>query len=62
MLGCDRISNGWQVWLTPRQTRIIYDALARLEPNEGENEYHAKLAEWFGSEVEANEKFLRCET
>jgi hypothetical protein len=56
MLDCDRISNGWQVWLTPRQTRIIHDALARLEPNVGEDEHHAKLVEWFGSEVATKEK------
>ena len=31
MLDCDRVSLGWQVWLTPRQTRIIYDALSRHE-------------------------------
>ena len=55
-LDCDRISNGWQVWLTPRQTRIIHDALTRHEPNVGEDEHHAKLVEWFGSEVETKAK------
>ena len=39
MLGCDRISEGWQVWLTPRQKRIIYDAPSR---NEAEVETQAK--------------------
>lgn len=53
MLDCDRISKGWQVWLTPRQTRIIHDALVRHEANVGESEHHAKLVEWFGAEVEA---------
>ena len=53
MLDCDRISNGWQVWLTPRQTRIIHDALVRHEPNTCEQEHYEKLREWFGNEVEA---------
>jgi hypothetical protein len=50
---CDRISEGWQVWLTPRQTRIIYDALSRHEANVGEAEHCEKLVEWFGAEVDA---------
>lgn len=53
MLDCDRISKGWQVWLTPRQTRIIHDALVGHEPNAGEAEHCEKLREWFGAEVEA---------
>lgn len=52
MLDCDRVSMGWQVWLTPRQTRIIYDALARHEANVGEIEHVEKLVEWFGHETE----------
>ena len=53
MLDCDRISNGWQVWLTPRQTRIIHDALVRHEPNADEVQHYEKLREWFSAEVEA---------
>ena len=49
----DRISEGWQVWLTPRQTRIIYDALTRHEANVGEAEHCERLVEWFGAEVDA---------
>jgi hypothetical protein len=49
----DRISEGWQVWLTPRQTRIIYDALSRHDPVAGEIEHHERLVEWFGAEVQA---------
>ena len=44
---CDRVSMGWQVWLTPRQTRIIFDALVAI----GGDEHHAKLVEWFGTEI-----------
>lgn len=51
MNDCDRVSLGWQVWLTPRQTRIIFDALSRHDPAAGEIEHHGKLVEWFGSEV-----------
>lgn len=52
MLDCDRISNGWQVWLTPRQTRIIHDALTG-KPILPEDEAHvSKLVEWFGNEVQ----------
>lgn len=47
---CDRISLGWQVWLTPRQTQIIYDALCAV----GGDERHAKLVEWFGTEIETH--------
>ena len=52
----DRNSNGWQVWLTPRQTRIIYDALARHDPAAGEIEHVERLVEWFGSEAEVQAK------
>lgn len=43
----DRISEGWQVWLTPRQTRVI-DALRGYEPTVGEIE-HVKELWWIGS-------------
>ena len=48
-MDCDRISLGWQVWLTPRQTKIIYDALCAV----GGDEHCEKLVEWFGAEVDA---------
>lgn len=56
MLDCDRITMGWQVWLTPRQTRIIFDALSGHKPPVDESDHHEKLVEWFGSEVEAKRK------
>ena len=48
----DRISEGWQVWLTPRQTRIIYDVLVGkfILPEDFEELF--KLREWFGHEAE----------
>jgi len=55
MLDCDRVSLGWQVWLTPRQTKIIYDALRMSKPMGGPHDDAAwnKLKEWFGAEVQA---------
>ncbi len=52
----DRITLGWQVWLTPRQTRIIYDALTRHVPAAGEIEHVERLVEWFGTEAETQAK------
>lgn len=52
MLDMDRVSKGWQAWLTPRQTRIIHNALSRYEADVGENEHVDKLVEWFGHETE----------
>lgn len=43
------------MWLTPRQTRIIHDALAGYE-SEGEAEHVGKLVEWFGAEAETQRK------
>ena len=51
----DRITLGWQVWLTPRQTRIISDALTGYE-SEDEAEHVGKLVEWFGTEAETQRK------
>jgi hypothetical protein len=59
MLACDRISEGWQVWLTPRQTRIIFDALSRHDPKAGETEHCEKLVEWFGAEVKTKAEARR---
>lgn len=47
----DRVSLGWQPFLTPRQTRIIHDALAGYETS-AESEHVDKLVEWFGHETE----------
>ena len=59
MLDIDRTSNGWQVWLTPRQTRIIYDALVA---DGSENEHSVKLKEWFGVEVKTKAEARRKQT
>lgn len=56
MLDCDKISNGWQVWLTPRQTRIIHDALVGNAMQQCDMPEFKKLCEWFGAEVEAKAK------
>lgn len=58
MLDCDRVSLGWQVWLTPRQTQIIYDALVAVDGDE----HHGKLVEWFGSEVKTKAEVRRKQT
>ena len=58
MLDIDRNSMGWQVWLTPRQTRIICDVLVgRFIPPEDFEELF-KLREWFGAEVETHKRKL----
>ena len=57
MKDCDRISLGWQLWLTPRQTRIIHDALAWYQPaTEEDSAAWSKLKEWFGTEAETQAK------
>ena len=58
MLDCDRVTLGWQVWLTPRQTRIIYDALRGYEPTAGEIEHVKELVGWFGHEAEIHKRKL----
>lgn len=52
MHDCDRISLGWQIWLTPRQTRIISDRLCGLHVKPEDEDALFKLQEWFGTEVE----------
>ena len=54
----DSISLGWQVWLTPRQTQIIYDALCAVDGDE----HHEKLVEWFGSEIKIKAEARRKQT
>lgn len=56
MLDIDRASLGWQPFLTPRQTRIIYDALARHDAAMTEIEHVEKLVEWFGAEADVQAK------
>lgn len=46
----DRIA--WQPFLTPRQTRIIRDALVVYEPQDAELPHYDKLFEWFDRETE----------
>lgn len=62
MLDCDRVSLGWQVWLTPRQTLIIFDALSSHGPDAGEIEHCEKLVEWFGHEVKTKAEARRKQT
>ena len=54
----DRISLGWQVWLTPRQTRIIRDAILGLWAGGDEQEHLHKLVEWFDAEAETQTRKL----
>ena len=54
----DRISLGWQVWLTPRQTRIISDALCGLYVKPEDEGELFKLQEWFGAEVDTHKRKL----
>lgn len=53
MLEQDRVTKGWQPWLTPRQTRIIRDALAGYTAREGEEQHRDGLLEWFDHEAQA---------
>lgn len=52
----DRISLGWQLWLTPRQTRIIHDRLCGLYVKPEDEAELFKLQEWFGHEAETQRK------
>lgn len=47
----DSVSLGWQPFLTPRQTRIIHDALTVYDST-AESDHVDKLVEWFGHEAE----------
>ena len=58
MLDIDRNSNGWQVWLAPRQTRIIRDALHGHWVESDDQECLQRLAEWFDSEAETQTRKL----
>ena len=55
MLDVDRITLDWQIWLTPRQTRIIHAALAGAPQRPEDEEHMPGLVEWFESEVQAME-------
>ena len=54
----DKISLGWQVWLTPRQTRIIRDELHGHWAESDDQECLQRLAEWFDSEAETQTRKL----
>ncbi|MEF2146645.1 MAG: hypothetical protein V3573_14460 [Desulfovibrionaceae bacterium] len=58
MLDCDRISEGWQIWLTPRQTRILFCKMTRGRMRKEDKTELKKLVEWFEREVELK-KFRR---
>ena len=45
------------LWLTPRQTRIIANALTGYE-SEDEREHVGRLVEWFGHEAEIHKRKL----
>lgn len=51
----DKLSLGWQVWLTPRQTKIIANALSLYKPSDINKEHYVKLLEWFKHEAEVNQ-------
>lgn len=55
MMDIDRITLGWQPFLTPRQTRIIHAALAGAPQRPEDEEHVPGLVEWFESEVRAKE-------
>ena len=53
----DRIA--WQPFLTPRQTRIIYDALAWYQPaTQEDSAAWWKMKELFGHEAEIHKRKL----
>ena len=49
----DRVSRGWQPWLTPRQTLMIYMALTGQEIRPDDAAHLPRLVEWFEHEAEA---------
>lgn len=44
----------FQPFLLPKQTRIIRDALAQMQPRDGDEVELERLREWFEAEVKAN--------
>lgn len=58
MMDIDRTSLGWQPWLTPRQTRIIRDALLGHWAGGEDQECMHKLVEWFDNEAETHKRKL----
>ena len=49
----------FQPFLLPKQTRIIRDALAQMQPREGDEGELENLREWFEAEVKANAEARR---
>ena len=47
----DRVTLGWSPWMTPRQIRIITEALRNFIQKEDEIDKHKDLLEWFESEL-----------
>lgn len=52
----DKVTKGWQPWLTRRQTRMILEALMLYLPVPAEEDHHKKLVEWFDHEVRIHER------
>lgn len=59
ILDIDRVSLGWQPFLTPRQTRVILARLNWKRLNAEDKAELAKLKEWFGHEAAANARRLQ---
>jgi hypothetical protein len=49
----DRVSRGWQPFLTPRQTLMIYRALKGEDARPEDTEHMPKLVGWFEYEAQA---------
>lgn len=56
MLDIDRVSMGWQVWLTPRQTRVVDAKLHDRDIEPGEEEALEKMRQSFGHEAEVHRR------
>lgn len=58
MLDIDRVSLGWQPWLSPRQTQISSNRLCGLYVKPEDEAELFKLQEWFGHAVEIHKRKL----
>lgn len=58
MLDIDRVSMGWSMWFTPRQTRVIAAKLHDRDIEPGDEEALEKMRESFGHEAEIHRRKL----
>lgn len=60
MLDIDRVSYGWQPWLSPRYTRVINAKLHDRDIEPGDEEALEKMRESFGHEAAVHKSKLEA--